>query len=494
MGFNWGGFAGGLSTGLVRGQDLRDKMDAREERMLEKAAQTEAGEAAKAARGLGAASGDEYQKYADQFAETNPEAAAAYSDAAKRANAGEAGYVAPTDIQRRTRGLTAAGQVYEDRGYGERAMKYFDQADQMVDREDTRAHNAKLRPLQLEASQLGIEKTRGDLYEANVTRELMGVVRGGKPAILDFYRKQVPDGWDVEERPTKGGGFELVQTKKEGGKTVYGSSMGKFKDDDDLATGVLMNAPKLVPDIIKTRMSHSNRMAEIEAQGKNTLAYANAIKSGGAGGLGLKDPKAYQAGVETHNTLVAEYAAAETPEERKRIGKSIQLNQITMANASGKPAQFNPGQEKPALTTKKFGDAEYLVPEGSSTPVARFDSELGQFAPMNVTAAAYAKNSADAKRLGLQYGIGPNEDGIPEEAFVTPDGNQYPTLVEAQEQLQRLKKSQGLFGSRNADNGNEAGRLGSYRAPPRAFGGGSAARRMEAELNGGLRLTVPWRG
>ena len=101
--------------------------------------QYQAGQAYKEGAGLGAASADDYDKYATQFADTNPEAAQIYRDAAEKARAGVAEYTAPTAEQRQMQGLTRQADWYSGRGDIEKAGSLMERAAAMQERADNNA-------------------------------------------------------------------------------------------------------------------------------------------------------------------------------------------------------------------------------------------------------------------------------------------------------------------------------------------------------------------
>lgn len=99
---------------MKAGQMIRDAYD-----------NYQAGEAYKAGAGLGASTPEEYRRYADTYAESNPEAAAAFRQAA------EANYTAPTAQERRRQGIGAQADWYAGRGDIAKSNALYDQADQM---------------------------------------------------------------------------------------------------------------------------------------------------------------------------------------------------------------------------------------------------------------------------------------------------------------------------------------------------------------------------
>jgi len=186
----------------------------------------------------------------------------------------------PTGREKRRAGYESQANFYAGRGDTKNAEALYDRIEGMTDQDQARefrglqmaktkgdmAHDAQLRPLQLEQAGNQNKATKMALDEAGVTQELVGAIRKGKPGIFEFYSQGVPDGWHVEERKGKDGMYEAVQVRGTGKDKEYGEVMSKYKNDDDLIGQVMMGSSKFLPDVISMRQRAAQHSETLAAQ------------------------------------------------------------------------------------------------------------------------------------------------------------------------------------------------------------------------------------
>jgi hypothetical protein len=387
---------------------------------------------------------------------------------------------------RRAAGYQGVADYYRTSGKLGKALEFEDRMDAQ-----------KLRGLQMQGAQNELDMhpdkkklSSIQLGDAERKQKLAVIEDGfytaaskGKAGLFEFYKNMMPDGWDdLEERPVQGGGFELVQ-KRVGadGKPEYGSVMGKFKSEADMYRQAMTKAPSLIGKALELQMNAEKQDESVRHNKAVEGIYAQRAANAGSGGASGWAHKTIQwkdeDGTVRSGMVAVQTKGAQVVAHDPRTGKPLGEDDpryVALMNAEvpKQPKQYE---------VKNLGDTTHKL-DARGNPVATFSPEAAQWLPPGLSAASYAAKKAEAVESGVDFAVGENEDGLPESAYIAPDGSQHSTLAAAKAvaKAQKSIERKGLYGR-----DSESARLGNYPPPVRS---------VIPPVNGGLNDQRRWGG
>jgi hypothetical protein len=227
---------------------------------------------------------------ADEYMQQNP---ASFEGLSTRKGSyrmgGQEQETAFTPQQKRVVGLQAMADHYSARGNDEQALRYgtmYDQAESAGLQRKIAQHQIDRLPKQDALQDLQLEEATQEQAVKKMTRAFYTAAAKGRAGLTEFYKNMMPDGWDdLEERPVKGGGFELVQKRiGKDGKPEYGASIGKFEDEGDMYRQAMTKAPGLIEKAL-TLQQAAEREKNDKAKDDRYLSILEK-KIGATGGAG----------------------------------------------------------------------------------------------------------------------------------------------------------------------------------------------------------------